>query len=261
MTPTVTLHGLGACVELTLAGSRVDELADAVHHAWSRCLAPLCDDPVPAEGWTVTHDGPAPGAPPDADTLTGLLQGLTQQVTRALIAARAGELLLLHAGAVTHPDTGATLVCSAAGGTGKTTLVSRLGRRLGYVTDETVGVDTAGRVWPYPKPLSVRTPDGRGLKRETSPDELGLRPAHPSPVLRQVVLLDRRSDAHPPAFRRLGLADAIVGLVPETSSLSALPRPLHLLRDHLELLPPVVRLSYAEADDVLDGLADLLEDA
>lgn len=68
----------------------------------------------------------------------------TQDITRALIAAQIGTLLMLHAGAVSDPVTGRSLVYVAAGGTGKTTLTRRLGQRFGYLTDETVGIDKAG---------------------------------------------------------------------------------------------------------------------
>ena len=73
---------------------------------------------------------------------------------QAFIAARAGELLMLHAGAVAHPVTGRALVFVAPGGTGKSTLTRRLGKRYGYLSDGTVGSspDTL-RIHPNPQPI------------------------------------------------------------------------------------------------------------
>ena len=40
---------------------------------------------------------------------------------------------------------------------------------------------------------------------------------------------------------------------------SALPRPLHLLADLLDALPPPVRVSYRDAQDIDDELVAMLE--
>ncbi|MGB7817349.1 MAG: hypothetical protein WBL35_01250, partial [Ornithinibacter sp.] len=166
----------------------------------------------------------------DEDDLPVRLMTATQEVTRALITAQAGRLLMLHAGAVSHPDTGATLVYVAPGGTGKTTLSRSLGLRFRYLTDETVAIDTAGRVHPYPKPLSTRPHDGIGPKVEVSPAALRLRRTGATPQVARVVLLDRQSVlTGAPETVELGFMDALFALVGQTSSLPALERPLHQL--------------------------------
>jgi hypothetical protein len=176
----------------------------------------------------------------------------TQRVTRALIAAQAGRLLMVHAGAVSHPVTGASLVYVAPGGTGKTTLSRRLGQSFGYLTDETVGMDADGRILPYPKPLSVRRESQPGVKDELSPDALGLLAAPPTPVASRVVLLARDADATTAEVEEVPFMDAVFALTEQSSSLSALPRPLHRMAELVDRAGPVLRLRYAEAAD-LDG--------
>ena len=166
----------------------------------------------------------------DPDRLAKRLMTTTQDITRALIRSQRGRLLMLHAGAVSHPETGESLVYVAPGGTGKTTLSRLLGRSFGYLTDETVGLDATGTILPYPKPLSVRA-DQPGLKHEVSPDALGLLPAPAQPRVARVVLLDRRVDAHEAEVEEVGFMDALFALTEQSSSLPMLDRPLHRLAD------------------------------
>lgn len=243
------MGGLDSCTAVEVRGDRADRLAGAVRRAWSRCLDGT--DAAPSAAVTATLDE-------DAD-LDRALQTLTQEVTRAKIAAGVGRLLMLHAGAVCHPASGATLAFVAPGGTGKTTLARLLGRQHGYLTDETLALGLDGRVHPYPKPLSLRV-TGASAKREASPDELGLLPAHPEPRLRRLVLLARNGTQAEPRFEELGILDAIMALCPESSSLSALPRPLHVLAELLDRLPPVLRVHYSEAATVARPLTALVED-
>lgn len=273
MSETVVVHGLGASVPITLAGSRSAELADAVHAAWSRCLAPPPDALAAAPVHAALLDGDEPAPPDEGDTrvvgssdLARLLQTLTQAVTTSLIAARTGHLLMLHAGGVALPD-GRSLVMVAPGGTGKTTLTRRLASGsaapLGYLSDETIGIDpVTGVIHPYPKPLSLRPPQGHGPKLETSPDALGLGAAPAGARVAQVVLLRRPHDHDRPAsLTPLPILDALVALTPETSALARLPRPLHTFEELLERLPAVRLVEYAEGAEVAPLLRALLEDA
>jgi len=270
---TVVVHGLAAAVPIVLRGARSAELADAVRAAWSRCLAPDSDalpaDPVHA---ALLEDG-EPAPPADDDTrvvsssdLDRLMQSLTQAVTTSLIAARTGQLLMFHAGGVALPD-GRSLVMVAPGGTGKTTLTRRLssapGASLGYLSDETIGIDPeSGVIHAYPKPLSIRPPKGHGPKLETSPDALGLGAAPASARVAQLVLLRRPRDHDLPAgLTPLPTLDAIVALTPETSALARLPRPLHTFEDLLRRLPAVRLVEYAEGAEAAPLLLSLLEDA
>lgn len=227
------IYGLGAVVEV-----HDEYLPTQFSSLWRRCLQPADESVARAEALT---------PPPEPS-----LSNLTQLITRRLIAARAGQVLMLHAGALCHPVTGATLAYVGPGGSGKTTLTSVFGQRYGYLTDETVAVTTTGRVLAYPKPLSVRE-TGSVQKTETSPDALGLLPAHPAPQLAGIVLLAR--DATSPATSEdLDLLTAIEAMAPETSSLAALDRGLHQLADLIEQTRTVQRWHYTDAADLI-GLA------
>lgn len=117
---------------------------------------------------------------------------------------------MLHAGAVCHPDTSSSIAYAAPGGTGKTTLTRVLGRRYGYLTDETVGI----------------------LRRTSG-----------------------RAEAE---ISRLDLFDAVTALVPETSSLPAMDRPLHLLADLYDELGGFWLLEFGEAEQLTGWIDDRL---
>lgn len=88
---------------------------------------------------------------------------------RSIVAVRAPGLVFIHAGAVALD--GRALVLPGRSMTGKTTLVAALvGAGATYLSDEYAVFDTEGRVHPYPRRLSLRTPAGR---REVAVGELG----------------------------------------------------------------------------------------
>lgn len=234
------IRALGTSVQVDL-GDAVD--ADEFATAWSRCL-------VDGVGSTTMRVGAR-------TTMTSLTQAITQR----LIERRRGELLMLHAGAVCNPTSGASLAYAAPGGTGKTTLTRLLGQHYGYLTDETVGVEPGSwRIHPYEKPLSVRNGRGGHPKQEHSPDDLSLVRAHPVPRLTTLALL-RRVDHRPDAsVTRLDLFDAIPLLAPETSSLASLTRPLQLLANLEEAIGGFWLVEYAEAEQVQDWARDRLGD-
>lgn len=256
------LGGLSTRTSVRFTGGRAAELDAAARRAWARCLLPAGDATLP-ETEPVTAALRAPGEEPGDEAVSGtdeagVLQSLTQQVTYAKIAAQTGRMLMMHAGSVAGA-TGDAVAFVAPGGTGKTTLVSRLGNRFGYLTDETVAVDADATVHAYPKPLSLRSAGARP-KAETSPDDLRLARPPADCTLRRIVML-ARSDHHDgaPRVEPLSRYEAIAALAPETSALSALPRPLHWLDLLLDDLAPTVRLHYREVDTVLDLASAWLE--
>ncbi len=248
MTHVLRLGGLGTHLEVRCTGDSADLLVSALREPWSRCLV---DGDASDTAQVGAHLD-------DPSRLAQQLTQTTQEITRALIAAQAGRLLMLHAGAVSHPESGASLVFVAPGGTGKTTLSRLLGRRLGYLTDETVGITHTGDILPYPKPLSVRRPGAPEFKEELSPDSLALLPPAAAPRVARIVVLVRDPELGSVDMEELSVMDAIFAVVAETSSLSRLDRPLHRLADLLHAAGPVLRVRYAEARDIEDPLAQLI---
>lgn len=235
------IHALGTSVRVD-PGEGID--AETFAAAWSRCLS----------------DGPPTDDAGSTVAGAGSMTALTQAVTLELITRRTGELLMLHAGAVCDRSTGATVAYAAHGGTGKTTLTTLLGQTLGYVTDETVGiVPGTWEVRAYPKPLSIRSGDPAEPKAEHSPDRLGLGHSHAAPWLTALLVLRRDPELVSPRFTRLGLFDAIMALVPETSSLARLERPLHLLADLYRDLGGFWLVEYAQAEDIATWVRSLVE--
>lgn len=258
MENSLRLSALGVAFDLELCASAPAPYRAAIDHAWSRCL----DAGEAAAGTRVIEPLIAPTPADDSDeAIRAAMQRLSQQVTRHLIAAQTGRLLMLHAAALCDPATGASLVFVAPGGTGKTTLARRLGRHHGYLTDETVGIDPeTGHIHPYPKPLSIIAGEGR-RKVETSPDDLGLLSPPPSSILARLVLLRREPERPaPPRLEDLSVPDAVMALLPETSAITRLARPLHLLADLLERTHGALRLTYREAHDLVDLVAQLIGD-
>ena len=186
---------------------------------------------------------------------------LPYAVSRALTAAsihrRSGECLMLHAAGVATDD-GGTVALVAGSGTGKTTASRVLGQSLGYVTDETVCVEHDLRVLAYPKPLSVVVdPEAPRGKRESSPDELGLVRAPAALTLSCTVLLRRSPDVTSPVLEPISLVDAMAEVLPQTSALPSLDRPLDRLAVALTTGHGPWRLTYRDVADCVDLVADL----
>lgn len=84
---------------------------------------------------------------------------------RLFIAANARDWLFVHAGVVALD--GRALVAPGDSFTGKTTLVRALvNAGAMYYSDEYAVLDEAGRVHPYPRPLSIRTGDGGEVREQ-----------------------------------------------------------------------------------------------
>lgn len=240
--------GLDAVTVSGLTGAERDELL----RSWARCGV----ESVELEGGA--------DARRETEAARSWLQwheDLVFLATSRAIGAGRGTHLMFHAACLAAPDTGAAIALAAASGTGKTTATRRLGPHYAYLTDETAIVDPADRsVTPYPKPLSVLEPGGSRPKTQRGPDELGLGPTRADAVLARIAVLDRVREAAAPVPARaepMDVVTALQHLVPQTSSLSLLPRGLVALCSLLDALGGAQRLVYAEADDlrpVIDGL-------
>ena len=241
----------------------------AMARAWNRCegtppeIAPseysvASDLPFTA---SLSFDSILPGENVrhlGSNTFEGLAEAVTSEVTIAAILERAGELTMLHACGVADRD-GAVIALVAKSGTGKTTASSQLAQTFGYITDETVAIRADGTVFPYPKPLSVKQASPGAAKLQVGPDELGLQAAPDNPRIRAIALLDRIAggDYQLPIIEPVPLAQAVLALIPDTSSQAAVLQPLQSLCRLIDSVGGVVRVSYSEAADLKDAVAPL----
>ncbi|CAN5882917.1 hypothetical protein BH24ACT8_BH24ACT8_09590 [soil metagenome] len=184
---------------------------------------------------------------------------LTHAITRSVIAASTGQLLMLHAAALCHPETGATVVCVAPGNTGKSTLCTRLGPGRGYLSDETVGIRRDGTVAAYPKPISTRRPDWLGIKDEVPPADLGLTAPTVLPWVAGVILLGRDPGHQgPPRLEQLPTLTALTALGPESSGFMSTERPLTWLAALLESTGGARRVAYASSAQLEPVVAQII---
>ncbi|MFN3948644.1 hypothetical protein [Microbacterium sp.] len=181
------------------------------------------------------------------------LADLSTRVTVAALGARRGEVWMLHAGGVAD-EAGRVAVLIGPSGAGKTTAVTALGAHLGYVSDESIGVENSGRVLAYRKPLSV-VRAGESWKEQIPPSALGLLPLPEGPlVLAALILLDRRRDpssgSREPVLTPVAEGEAIAMMAEQSSYLTMMPRPLQTIRSHLRRLGGVHRLAYDDASQL-----------
>ena len=237
--------------------------------AWNRCLSGsfvVAQQASPSASdltftATVHYESKLPGAGVrhlGSDTFEGLAEAVTSEVTVAAILERAGELTMLHACGVAD-SSGAVVALVAKSGTGKTTASSQLARTFGYITDETVAIRADGSVVPYPKPLSVKQTTPGAAKLQVGPDELGLKTAPDNPRITAIALLDRVAggDYQLPVIEPVPLVEAVLSLIPDTSSQAAVVQPLQSLCQLIDSVGGVFRVSYSEAADLKDSLAPL----
>ena len=236
-----------------------DDLADELLHLWDRALVePGADGDQPPfvvrrtqKGWVEVDGTEQQTDDPDLPYL------VSRSLTVASIRRRSGSCVMLHAAGLATDD-GGTVALVAGSGTGKTTAGRLLGRSLGYVSDETVTVEHDLSVRPYPKPLSIVVdPEMPTSKHERSPDDLGLLRAAPTLRLSAVAVLERRDDAQVPTLEPIGLVEAMGIVLPQSSALPSLDRPLDRLARVLATGHGPYRLSYRDIDDCVDLVSDL----
>ena len=186
-----------------------------------------------------------------------LLERLSQELCSWGIHQRREDLLLLHAGAVADPVTGAAVGFVGPSGAGKSTAVTTLGRRWGYLGDEVLALDDDGRVLPLCKPVSVIVQE-QLAKAQVPAADLGLVAAPEKAQLTGLLYLDRRPtstvDVEP-----IANVDAMALLAPQISFLGARLRPLRRLADQLARVGGLLRVTYEESADLADVVGDLMD--
>src|SRR6188508_1975739 len=166
---------------------------------------------------------------------------------------------MLHACALAEPDTGAAAVLVGPSGVGKTTVARTLGTSWAYLTDETAGILPDKTLLPYPKPLSVLSTEGSSVKDQVSPASVGLLPAPEHCRLAAVVRLERSPVAPVvPQVEQVGTMRALADLGEQTSYLSKMERPLHVIADVLEHCGGLLRVTYREAEHLRPLVTELL---
>ncbi|MEK0155880.1 ATP-binding protein [Arthrobacter oryzae] len=279
---------LGTAFAIRWGRSVTLEQQHSMRSAWSRCagtgaplIPPLPKEPTESLPFTASvaylsqsYDGGT--FPVQAASFEELAENVTSRLTVAAILENAGEFMMLHACGVADPETGAVVALVAKSGTGKTTAASVLAGTYGYVSDETVAIGPDGSVVPYPKPLSVKQEPG-APKHQVGPDELGLLPTPTKPFIQSIVLLDRveldrverdrvelnrveldRVEAHhEPTLRQLPLADALLALIPDSSSQAEIDQPLQSLCRLIDRVGGVWQVTYSEAADLPQALEPL----
>jgi hypothetical protein len=262
--PSTQVDAFGVRVEIRVGGDRGTVVLDRFPALWEFC-SPGSGGPADVVVEAVLDSDPQVCAAADEAGLVSrhdvedLLQVLTQRITLSAIDASQGRHLMLHAACLADPATGAAAAFVAPGGTGKTTLVQTLGPGRWYVTDETTVVLEDGSVRPYPKPLSVRRRPDSLFKNETAPSSVGLQRVEGDVHLAALCLLDR-DDGHvgPPRVETLSTLDGLVALVPQTSHLPEMPRPLQRVAALCESLGGLHRVTYRESADMAGVMDSLL---
>lgn len=216
--------------------------AQAMADRWGRCRELASAETVLLDPEPVTVTAGADALPYD----------LSREVTRRGLQRLTGRATLLHAAALAD-EGGRALVLVASSGGGKSTATRVLGRRLGYVSDESVVLLEDHRIAPHPKPPSLVTdPDRRHRKEEPAPDALGLGTTPPAPRLGRLLTLSRDPDVELPVIVPVGLVDQVLAVLPETSSTWLLPDGLHRLARAVTAGGPPARLRYSEIDTCHD---------
>ena len=247
---SLTLVGIIALgVKVNVAGLSESEAKVFAEH-WKQCTAPPYASPDIS-----VHREPVNWAT--------AYEHLTQQITRRAIEFNLGQLMMFHAAGLQFPGSNDVVGFVAASGTGKSTLTSTLGKRMGYVSDEVVAIDLELSVHPLQKPVSLIGRSNGAFKGHIGPDQLGLRTNLTStPRLASLVLLNRVTEEHAPTLAPIPLERAVLNLVPQISGLGMMPSGLNSLCNVIKKLGGVYELTYSNAADISPAyLAKIMDDS
>lgn len=253
--------GVAGMTATVTFGPGLEELAEEMAALWSHAASSgTSDSPDITLDYVLEGTCVPAGATPMALRQTAAYT-VSGNITRRVIQKLLGARLLLHAGAVELPGLG-TVVVVGPSGAGKSTAITRLGRAGRYLSDELTILDPQEfAVTAYPKPVSMRVPGSRA-KRDVALREVDLQPAWDGAAPSMVVLLERERSGEAlrtsdPSVRRLPLAEALIHLIPQTSSLWRVPDGLSRLATLLTSTGGALAVRYREAEE----LAGLLGDA
>ena len=164
------------------------------------------------------------------------------------VAEHAVGRVFVHAGVVAQGER--ALLLPGASFAGKSTLTAALlDAGLTYLSDEYAVLDAAGRVHPYPRPLTLRTPTGR-TRRDVAAAAGPLQVA-------AVAVLSHATDASW-SVRSLPPGDAVLAVLADT--VCARTRPIDALQAVAALVEGAIVVAghRGEADEAVGPLRRLL---
>eukprot|EP01041_Mallomonas_annulata_P018210 gene18210-37025_t len=211
---------------------------------WSRCR--------PEAGATVEAITPPPFTEPG-----DIANHFSRWLTHTAVNAGSMPMVSVHAAGVAID--GQSMVLVGAPGAGKSTLVTALGGRVGYLSDEAMGLvarPDGFDVFSFAKPVSFVGPDH---KYDVDPDELGLgNGAHRLPL--GALLLLRRSPT--PTEARVRLVDWADAFDTIAAEILTSPLPADSYSTVLAALTcrGPAALEYYNANEQADEIAAVLTD-
>lgn len=247
MSAEVWLDALGARVQVRCP----QEMLPALREQWRHCLIERPGRAPADEVIDLVADADDRDADPQLRIRSAQYR-VASICTVTGIGIHRGARLMLHAAGVGDPLSGRVAALVAASGTGKTTASARLSAAgLAYLTDEAVAIDEFFLALPYPKPLSVVVDPDRPLdKSQHGPDELGMDVLQGDAEIGAVVLLRRDPTRQAaPQLSAVDPLDAVLALIPQTSALPSLHRPLARVAALLRHVGGVQALDYRDIED------------
>lgn len=262
------VEALEVAFDVVCAGSRAEELLQAVETAWDWCRTATDAPPTHRVVVLLEDDDQVLAASAGEADLFGndlatVMDRLSPLITRLAVTEQAGRLTMFHACGLADVETGAAAVLFGPSGTGKTTLARTLCPAFVYLSDETAGVSADRLLVPYPKPLSILTVPGSTLKQQVSPGDLGLRPITPRAYpLRALVQLNRVPDHEGPAqVDLLSTVEALPEMISQASFTRQMDRPLQRMAGLVHHVGGVRRVTYREAAQLEPVVRSLLAEA
>ena len=177
-----------------------------------------------------------------------------ESALRLTVAAAARRRVFVHAGVVGWR--GRAIILPGRSFSGKTTLVASLLRAgATYYSDEFAVLDARGRVYPFPKPLSIRE-GSTGGARKCSAESFGSRQGvKPLPV--GLIVLPRYRPGARWRPRRLSPGQGLLALLANTVPVRKRPEDSVEALQKVVSSTPMVKGVRGEADDMVESLLRL----
>lgn len=177
-------------------------------------------------------------------------------VLRLEVAEHVEKRVFVHAGVVGWR--GRAIVIPGTSFAGKSTLTAELAK-LGaeYYSDEYAVFDDAGHVAPFPRHLSLRSPEGLD-EMDVPPESLGARVGKRRIPVGMVIFTEFSADAnwHP---QRLSAGEAVMELLPHTLSIRRNPAFCMKVLDLVTRRAIIVRSPRGEAGKYANFLLEFFE--